>query len=85
MSSKTISFSVSKDIPYNERLEHKEEFVSRFDDYEIVDVLVTPNEVAYSIIEKNGSDETRCKAVTNDGDRCKRMTSHESGYCYQHR
>ncbi len=85
MSSKTISFSVSKDIPYNEREEHRDEVLSEFDNYEIENVEVTPSEVRYTVIEKEGKDEVRCKAVTNDGDRCKRMTSHESGYCYQHR
>jgi len=30
------------------------------------------------------SSATRCKGTTLDGDRCKRRTTNESGYCWQH-
>lgn len=30
------------------------------------------------------SSATRCKGITQDGDRCKRRTTNESGYCWQH-
>lgn len=85
LSSKTISFSVSRELSDEERDEKKDEILSEFDNYNIEEVKVAPSEVEYTIIEKEGKDEVRCKATTDDGDRCKRMTSHESGYCYQHR
>lgn len=85
MSSKTISFSVPKSLSSEDRQESRDDILSEFDDYEVTNVHIDSTEVAYTVEINKEKDTVRCKAITSDGDRCKRTTEHESGYCYQHR